>query len=90
MNARKFKIICNGKFRGFIFISDYQGNYECKIGTIAPFSLETNDEGESEIIGLQHTINIYLPEISDEQIKIDLIERVIFDNCLKMEIVSMS
>jgi len=43
MNARKFRIICNGRFGGFIFISDYNGNYSCKIGTIAPFVLEVDE-----------------------------------------------
>jgi len=87
MSARKFRIICNEKFQGFIFISDYQRNYECKIGTIAPFSLEINHEGESEITGLKHITEIYLPEISDEHIKVDLIRKVTFNNCLKMEII---
>ncbi len=86
MNVRKFKIICDGRFRGFIFISDYQGNYACKTGTIAPFELRVDDNGDTEFIGLDHIIDLYLPETLDDDIKTNLLRRVNFNNCTKLDL----
>ena len=51
--------------------------------------MEVDEEGESEIRGLEHITDIYLPEIQDEYIKNDLISRITFDNCSNMEIIAV-
>lgn len=88
MNTRRYRILCGGLFRGFLFINDHNNeNYHCKAGTIAPFEIIRNLEGDSEVVGQEHITDIYLPDTTDEFIKNDLVGRVNLQNCANLEIV---
>lgn len=91
MNTRKFKIICNGQFIGFIFISDSNPRFpNCKVATIWPFNRQGNwTTGDLELVGLRSITDIYELQTSDEGIQNDLIARAEIDSndCRSFEII---
>lgn len=81
MNTRKFKIICNGQFIGFIFISDSNPRFpNCKVATIWPFNRQGNwTAGDLELVGQRSITDIYELQTIDEGIQNDLIARAEID-----------
>ena len=81
MNTRKFKLICNGQFVGFFFISDNNPRFpNCKVATIWPFTRQGNwTTGDLELVGQRSITDIYELQISDEIIQNDLIGRAGID-----------
>jgi len=77
MNVRKFKILCDGQFNGFIFISDNHPKFpKCKVATIWPFERRGNwTTGDLELVGQQQITDLYDISTTDNQIKTDLVER---------------
>ena len=73
MNTRKFKILCDGQFIGFIFISDNNPNFpNCKVGIIWPFERRGNwTTNDLELIGQQQITDLYPTDTSDEDIQND-------------------
>lgn len=91
MNTRKFKIICNGQFIGFIFISDSNPRFpKCKVATIWPFNRQGNwTTDDLELVGQRSITDIYELNTSDEGIQNDLFERAEIDRneCRNFEII---
>ena len=91
MNTRKFKILFDGQFIGFIFISDNNPRFpNCKVATIWPFERRgTWTEGDLELVGQQQITDLYDINTSDDDIKGDLVQRsnINPDDCRNFEIV---
>lgn len=84
MNTRKFKMLCDGQFVGFIFITDNNPNIpNQKLATIWPFERQgswTTDD--LELTGRRHIIDVFSLTRTDEQIQEDLINRTnLRDGC---------
>ncbi len=77
MNTRKFKMLCNGQFVGFIFITDNNPSVPGhKLATIWPFEKKGSwTTGDIELTGRRHIIDVFPVTMTDEQIQIDLIYR---------------
>ena len=77
MNTRKFKIIADGQFRGFIFFSDNNPHFpNCKVATIWPFDRIGNwEDDDLEIIGQRNITDLYQINIEEDVIINQLIER---------------
>jgi hypothetical protein len=77
MNTRKFKILCDSLFIGFIFISDNNPRFaNCKVATIWPFDRQGSwTEGDLELVGQRTITDIYDLLATDEEIQNDLIGR---------------
>ena len=92
MNTRKFKIICDGQFIGFIFISDNHQNFpNCIVATIYPFEKRGNwNVGDLELVGQRTITDIYAQNTSDDSIQNDLIARTTFniDDCADLQIIT--
>lgn len=77
MNTRKFKILCDGQFLGFIFISDNNPRFpNCKVATICPFTKQgswTTDD--LELVGQNSITDFYDLKTTDENVQNDLIVR---------------
>jgi hypothetical protein len=91
MDTRKFKILCDGQFIGFIFISDNNPRFpNLVIATIWPFEKRGNWQvGDLELVG-QRTINdIYDIGTIDSDIQNDLIRRANIDrdSCSNFQII---
>lgn len=84
MNTRKFKMLCDGQFVGFIFITDNNPNVPGhKLATIWPFERRGSwTTGDIELTGRRHIIDVFPLTMTDEQIQEDLINRTnVRDNC---------
>lgn len=84
MNTRKYKMLCDGQFVGFIFITDNNPIVpEGKLATIWPFEKYGNwTTDDIEVIGHQYIMDVFPSAKTDEQIQEDLISRSsVFDNC---------
>ncbi len=84
MNTRKFKMLCDGQFVGFIFITDNNLNFPgSKLATIWPFERKGNwTIGDIELTGRKHIIDAFPLTMTDEEIQVDLIKRTnVRDNC---------
>jgi hypothetical protein len=77
MNTRKFKIISDGQFIGFIFISDKNPRFpNCIVATISPFERRGNwNEGDLELVGQRTITDIYDTSTTDNEIQNDLLNR---------------
>ena len=91
MATEKFKILCNGHFIGFLFISaDNQRFPNLKVATIWPFEKRGSwTIDDLEIVGQEHITDIYEINTSDEEIKNHLIQRTKINpkECNSFEIV---
>jgi hypothetical protein len=81
MKTRKFKMLCNGQFIGFIFIGDNHPNFQnCKIGSVWPFERRgTWTNGDLELVGLNLITDIFNSNVSDEEIQKELLKRAKID-----------
>ena len=77
MNTRKFKIICDGQFIGYIFISDNNPRFpNCIVATISTFESRGNwNEGDLELVGQRTITDIYDTNTTDNEIQNDLLIR---------------
>jgi hypothetical protein len=91
MNTRKFKIICEGQFIGFIFLSDNNPRFpNCKVATIWPFSRQGNwTTGDLELVGQRSITDMYDLQTTDIEIQNDLLIRAEINrnSCNSFEIV---
>lgn len=84
MNTRKFKMLCDGQFVGFIFITDNNPKFPGhKLATIWPFERQGSwTEGDIELTGRKHIIDVFSLDKTDEEIQTDLINRTeVRDKC---------
>lgn len=78
MNTRKFKMYCDGRFGGFIFINDNNPQMAGHIlATIWPFEDTEGSwtENDLEIISRRYITDIFIQGTSDDEIKENLIAR---------------
>ncbi|MCF8409079.1 MAG: hypothetical protein K9G36_08915 [Crocinitomicaceae bacterium] len=78
MNTRKFKIYCDGRFGGFIFINDNNPQMAGYIlATIWPFedAIGSWTENDLEIISRQYITDVFNQGTYDDEIKEILIAR---------------
>lgn len=91
MNTRKFKMLCDRQFIGFIFISDNNPRFpDCKVATIWPFQRQGNwTTGDLELVGQRTITDIYDTRTTDEEIQNDLIRRANInrDACKNFQII---
>lgn len=90
MNTRKFQLLCNGQFIGFIFISDNNPR-SCKVALIWPFQRQGSwTAGDLELAGQSLITDIYDLQTTDEEIQYNLIRqaRIDCDACRTFQIVN--
>ena len=94
MNTRRFKILCNGSFIGFIFISDSNPKFpKSKVATIAPFEKQGSwNEDDLELVGQRTITNIYDIITTDKDIQHDLLQRANVNpaDCVNFQILEYS
>jgi len=92
MNTRKFKLLCEGQFLGFIFIADNNPRFpNCKVASIWPFQRQGSwTAGDLELVGQSLITDIYDLQTTDEEVQDDLIEqaRINRDACRTFQIVN--
>lgn len=92
MNTRKYKILCDGLFIGFIFISDSNPRFpNCIVATIWPFERQGKwTAGDLKLVGQRAIIDLYEMGTNDEEIQNDLTKRANFshDTCKKFETIA--
>jgi hypothetical protein len=92
MDSRKYKILCDGQFIGFIFISDKNPKFpNCIVATIWPFEKRGNwTLGDLELVGQRNITDIYSLGTFDEEIQDDLLQRANINrqSCNNFQIVS--
>jgi hypothetical protein len=92
MITRKFKIICDGHFIGFIFVSENHPNFpNCKVATIWPFNSQGNWTNQDlELVAQRSITDIYEIHITDLEIQNILIEIVNIkkSECIEFKIIS--
>ncbi|MFW6247416.1 MAG: hypothetical protein ACOC22_04585 [bacterium] len=84
MNTQKFKMLCDGQFVGFIFITDKNPKVPgFKLATIWPLEKQGSwTTGDLELTGRKHIVDAFPIEMTDEQIQENLIKRTnIRNNC---------
>ena len=90
MNTRKFQLLCNGQFIGFIFISDNNPR-SCKVALIWPFQRQGSWTAEDlKLVGQSLIIDFYDLQTTDEEIQNNLIKqaKIARDDCSTFQIIN--
>mgnify|MGYP006919533278 CR=1 FL=1 len=91
INTRKFKLLCDDQFVGFISIADNNPRFpNCKVASIWPFQRQGSwTAGDLELVGQSLITDIYDLQTSDGEIQNNLIEqaRIDRDACRTFQIV---
>jgi hypothetical protein len=92
MSTRKFKIICDGQFIGFIFISGNNSKFPNYIvATISPYERRGNwNEGDLELVGQRTITDIYDINTTVNEIQNDLLNRATINQgkCIDFQLIN--